>query len=140
MQTLIAGAFKRIHAAGKGVGILTLDETMARKHIEMGANFIALGTDSNLMVKATSALLAKFRGAAAPAAPARSEEHTSELQSPDHLGPAEHVEDAVGGGQLDAGFPLVGMEVGSAGLHDGVHGGSFNSSAAWPARPAGRRP
>jgi len=71
MQTLIAGAFKRIHAAGKGVGILTLDETMARKHIEMGANFIALGTDSNLMVKATSGLLARFKGDAQPAAPAK---------------------------------------------------------------------
>jgi 4-hydroxy-2-oxoheptanedioate aldolase len=71
MQELIADAFRRIRAAGKGVGILTLDETLARKHVEMGATFIALGTDSNLMVKATSGLLARFQGTAQPAAPAK---------------------------------------------------------------------
>jgi 4-hydroxy-2-oxoheptanedioate aldolase len=65
MQDLIADAFRRIQAAGKAVGILTLDETLAKKHVEMGATFIALGTDSNLMVKATSGLLSRFKGAAA---------------------------------------------------------------------------
>jgi 4-hydroxy-2-oxoheptanedioate aldolase len=69
MQEIIADAFRRIHAAGKAVGILTLDETLARKHVEMGANFIALGTDSNLMVKSTSGLLAKFREGAQAEAP-----------------------------------------------------------------------
>jgi 4-hydroxy-2-oxoheptanedioate aldolase len=64
MQAMIADAFRRIQAAGKAVGILTLDETLARQHVEMGATFIAVGTDSNLMVKATSALCAKFKGAA----------------------------------------------------------------------------
>ena len=62
MQDIIADAFKRIQAAGKAVGILTLDETLARKHVEMGATFIALGTDSNLMLKASTALAAKFKG------------------------------------------------------------------------------
>ena len=65
MQDIIADAFQRIQKAGKAVGILTLDETLARKHVEMGATFIALGTDSNLMVKATSGLAAKFKGAVA---------------------------------------------------------------------------
>lgn len=69
MQQIIADTFKRIQKAGKAIGILTLDETLAKKHVEMGANFIAVGTDSNLMVKGTSALAAKFKGAA-PAAPA----------------------------------------------------------------------
>ncbi|WP_427914076.1 HpcH/HpaI aldolase family protein [Ramlibacter sp. MMS24-I3-19] len=64
MQDLIADAFRRIQLAGKAVGILTLDETLARKHVEMGATFIALGTDTNLMVKATTALAGKFKGAA----------------------------------------------------------------------------
>ena len=64
MQQLIADSFRRIQAAGKAVGILTLDETLAKKHVEMGAAFIAVGTDSNLMVKSTSALAAKFKGAA----------------------------------------------------------------------------
>ena len=68
MQDIIADAFRRIQAAGKAVGILTLDEELARKHVQMGATFIAVGTDSNLMVKATSALAAKFKGTPAPAA------------------------------------------------------------------------
>ena len=63
MQELIADSFRRIRAAGKAVGILTLDETLAQKHVAMGAAFIAVGTDSNLMVKSTSALAAKFKGA-----------------------------------------------------------------------------
>ncbi|MDB5954889.1 HpcH/HpaI aldolase/citrate lyase family protein [Ramlibacter sp.] len=69
MQEMIADAFRRIQAAGKAVGILTLDETLAKQHVEMGATFIAVGTDSNLMVKATSGLLARFKGSA-PAAQA----------------------------------------------------------------------
>jgi 4-hydroxy-2-oxoheptanedioate aldolase len=62
MQEIIGDAFGRIRQAGKAVGILTLDDQLARKHVEMGASFIALGTDSNLMVKATSALATKFKG------------------------------------------------------------------------------
>lgn len=69
MQKLHEDAFRRIQAAGKAVGILTLDETLAKKHVEMGATFIAVGTDSNLMVKSTSALAAKFKGAPQTAAP-----------------------------------------------------------------------
>jgi 4-hydroxy-2-oxoheptanedioate aldolase len=68
MQKLHEDAFRRIQAAGKAVGILTLDEQLARKHVEMGATFIAVGTDSNLMVKATSGLAARFKGAAPTAA------------------------------------------------------------------------
>jgi 4-hydroxy-2-oxoheptanedioate aldolase len=71
MQEIIADAFRRIQAAGKGVGILTLDETLAKKHVEMGATFIALGTDTNLMVKATSGLIARFKGAPQQPVPAK---------------------------------------------------------------------
>jgi len=66
MMKMHEDLFARIHQAGKGIGILTLDEALARKHIEMGATFIAVGTDSNLMVKSTSALSAKFKGGAQP--------------------------------------------------------------------------
>lgn len=67
MQKMHEDLFRRIQQAGKAVGILTLDEALAKKHIGMGATFIAVGTDSNLMVKATSALAAKFKGTEAPA-------------------------------------------------------------------------
>ena len=78
MQDIIEDAFQRIQKAGKAVGILTLDETLAPKHVEMGATFIALGTDSNLMVKATSGLAAKFKGAAVQQQPAASRRTTEE--------------------------------------------------------------
>ena len=64
MMKLHEDLFRRIRQAGKAIGILTLDEALARKHVEMGATFIAVGTDSNLMVKATSGLSAKFKGGA----------------------------------------------------------------------------
>jgi 4-hydroxy-2-oxoheptanedioate aldolase len=64
MEKIIADAFKRIQKAGKAVGILTLDEARAKQHVEMGATFIAVGTDSNLMVKGTNALAAAFMGTA----------------------------------------------------------------------------
>ncbi|MBE7367704.1 HpcH/HpaI aldolase family protein [Ramlibacter pallidus] len=70
MEKLHADLFRRIQAAGKAVGILTLDETLARKHIDMGATFIAVGTDTNLMVKSTNALVAKFKGEPSKAAAA----------------------------------------------------------------------
>ena len=68
MEKIIEDAFGRIQKAGKAVGILTLDEARAKRHVQMGATFIAVGTDSNLMLKSTNALVAAFKGA--PAAPA----------------------------------------------------------------------
>jgi 4-hydroxy-2-oxoheptanedioate aldolase len=63
MQEVIADAFKRIQAAGKAVGILTLDEALAKQHIEMGATFVAVATDSSLLVKATNGLVSAFKDA-----------------------------------------------------------------------------
>ena len=61
--------FRRIKKAGKAIGILTLDEARAKEHVRMGATFIAVGTDSSVMVKGTSALANAFKGnAPAPAA------------------------------------------------------------------------
>src|SRR4051812_33328946 len=67
MEKIIADSFARIQKAGKAVGILTLDEKRAKEHVAMGATFIAVGTDSNLMVKSSSDLVAKFKGAPASA-------------------------------------------------------------------------
>jgi 4-hydroxy-2-oxoheptanedioate aldolase len=68
MEKIIEDAFRRIQKAGKAVGILTMDEARAKRHVEMGATFIAVGTDSSVMVKGTTALANAFKGA--PAAPA----------------------------------------------------------------------
>jgi len=69
VQAAIADAIARVNRAGKAAGILTPDEAMARKYLELGATFVAVGLDTNLLAKATSALAAKFK-AGAPVLPA----------------------------------------------------------------------
>jgi 4-hydroxy-2-oxoheptanedioate aldolase len=66
VQAAIEDAIKRIVKAGKAAGILTPDEALARKYLEMGATFVAVGLDNNLLMKATSALAAKFKTDHAP--------------------------------------------------------------------------
>lgn len=68
VQAAIADAFERIQKAGKAAGILAPVEEDARKYLEMGATFVAVGLDTNLLMKATGALAAKFKGGAAPTA------------------------------------------------------------------------
>jgi len=67
VQAAIDKAITRIVKTGKAAGILTPDETLARKYLDLGALFVAVGLDTNLLVKATSALAAKFKNTAAPA-------------------------------------------------------------------------
>lgn len=67
VQAAIASAIARINKAGKAAGILTPDETTARKYLALGATFVAVGLDTHLLVRATSALAAAFKAAAAPA-------------------------------------------------------------------------
>ena len=64
VQTVIEDAIRRIVKTGKAAGILHNDETQARKYIELGATFVAVGQDTVLLAKATSALAAKFKAAA----------------------------------------------------------------------------
>ncbi|MGO4395658.1 aldolase/citrate lyase family protein [Variovorax sp. M-6] len=69
VQAAIEDAIARINRAGKAAGILTPDETLAKKYLELGALFVAVGLDTNLLVRHTSALAARFKGVAkAPAA------------------------------------------------------------------------
>lgn len=69
VQATIEKTIARINQSGKAAGILTPDETLARRYLELGATFVAVGLDTNLLVKATSALAAKFKSTvtAAPA-------------------------------------------------------------------------
>jgi 4-hydroxy-2-oxoheptanedioate aldolase len=67
MVKIIEESFRRIQKAGKAVGILTLDEKLAAQHVAMGATFIAVGTDTNLLIKGSNALVKAFKGAAQPA-------------------------------------------------------------------------
>ena len=69
VQAAIEDAIARITKAGKAAGILVTDEALARHYLELGATFVAVGLDTNLLAKATSTLAATFK-TAVPAAPA----------------------------------------------------------------------
>jgi 4-hydroxy-2-oxoheptanedioate aldolase len=61
MLAIIEDAIRRIAAAGKAPGILTTDEALARRQIEIGCSFIAVGVDTLLLVKAADELARKFK-------------------------------------------------------------------------------
>lgn len=68
VQAAIADAIARIRQAGKAAGILTPNEELARKYLELGCGFVAVGLDTGLLVQATSALATRFKNAR-PVAP-----------------------------------------------------------------------
>lgn len=51
----------RIVAAGKAPGILAMDEAFARRSIELGCRFVAVGADITILARGTQALSAAFR-------------------------------------------------------------------------------
>jgi 4-hydroxy-2-oxoheptanedioate aldolase len=56
-------AMRRIRAAGKAPGFLTGNEALARRVIDAGCLFTAVGADTGLLVAASEALAAKFKAA-----------------------------------------------------------------------------
>ena len=64
VQTAIDDAIRRIVKGGKAAGILTTDDALARHYLELGATFVAVGLDNNLLARATSQLAARFKGGA----------------------------------------------------------------------------
>jgi 4-hydroxy-2-oxoheptanedioate aldolase len=67
VQAAIDDAIKRIIAQGKAAGILTSDRTLARHYLDLGATFVAVGSDVGLLSDASAALFSAFAGAAKPA-------------------------------------------------------------------------
>jgi 4-hydroxy-2-oxoheptanedioate aldolase len=57
----IEAAIRRIVATGKAAGILTSDETLARRYIAAGTTFTAVGSDVGLLVRGAEQLAGKFR-------------------------------------------------------------------------------
>lgn len=55
-------AIQRIRAAGKAPGVLTGDETLARRYIEAGSLFTAVGVDAAILVRHCDQLAARFAG------------------------------------------------------------------------------
>jgi 4-hydroxy-2-oxoheptanedioate aldolase len=52
--------FKAALARGKAAGTLTSDEAMARRYLELGARFVAVGIDVALLAQATRRLATDF--------------------------------------------------------------------------------
>ncbi len=55
VRATIEQAIARILAAGKAPGILAVDETLARRYIELGARFVAVGVEATMLAHATRA-------------------------------------------------------------------------------------
>ena len=58
----IEDALRRIRRAGKAPGILTADESLARRYIEAGSLFTAVGVDMSILARETDRLAARFKG------------------------------------------------------------------------------
>ena len=67
VQAAIEGGIARILKAGKAPGILTADTQLAKRYLELGALFVAVGLDTAILTRGTTALVNAFM-AAAPAA------------------------------------------------------------------------
>ena len=64
VQAVIEDGIKRIAAAGKAPGILTSNEEWARRYMDLGATFVAVGTDVGILAKQTLALARRFKSPA----------------------------------------------------------------------------
>lgn len=70
VQSAISGALETILASGKAAGLLAADEGLARRSLDAGASFVAVGTDITLLARGAEALAKKFKGQADEPKPA----------------------------------------------------------------------
>lgn len=61
VQAAIKDGIARVKACGKPAGILATDEASARRYIEWGTTFTAVGLDAMVLARETEKLVAKFR-------------------------------------------------------------------------------
>jgi 4-hydroxy-2-oxoheptanedioate aldolase len=61
VRDTIEDAIRRIHATGKVAGILAPAEGDARRYLEMGCLFVAVGSDVGLLARHSEALAARFK-------------------------------------------------------------------------------
>ena len=64
VQRTILDGIATVRAAGKAAGILMADPTLAQQYLDAGAQFVAVGVDTTLLVRAASTLAARFKAAA----------------------------------------------------------------------------
>ena len=63
VQAAIEDAIGRITRAGKAAGILSADVALSKHYLSLGAAFVAVGLDTQLLVRGTSALIGQFKDA-----------------------------------------------------------------------------
>lgn len=68
VQQAIEDAIRRIVKSGKAAGILVSDEKLARHYLALGATFVAVGLDTQILARQTSALAALYKGDVQPLA------------------------------------------------------------------------
>jgi 4-hydroxy-2-oxoheptanedioate aldolase len=61
VQAAIREAAARLAAVGKAGGILSVNEAEARRYLEWGYTFIAVGIDTNLLARTADALAQSFK-------------------------------------------------------------------------------
>jgi 4-hydroxy-2-oxoheptanedioate aldolase len=71
VQTAIEDAIARILKAGKAPGILTPDRTLAAHYLSLGTVFVAVGLDTQLLMRHTTDLAAHFKSSLPVATPAK---------------------------------------------------------------------
>jgi 4-hydroxy-2-oxoheptanedioate aldolase len=67
VQEAVEQGLRRIIACGKAAGILTSDQTLARRYLDIGAGFVAVGNDVTLFGNAVADLARKFKTGTAAA-------------------------------------------------------------------------
>ena len=65
VQQAVEAALLRIQSHSKAAGILTADQSHARRYLELGATFVAIGNDVGLLANGASRLLSEFRNSTA---------------------------------------------------------------------------
>jgi 4-hydroxy-2-oxoheptanedioate aldolase len=66
VQAAIEDAIYRIQKAGKAAGILSADQKLAKRYIELGSAFVAVGVDTTVLMRGLQTLAATFKDAPAP--------------------------------------------------------------------------
>ncbi|WP_197709633.1 4-hydroxy-2-oxoheptanedioate aldolase [Sphingopyxis lindanitolerans] len=69
VQDAIEAGIATITAAGKAAGILIADEALARRYLELGAAFVAVGTDVTILARGAESLARSFKNPTVPETP-----------------------------------------------------------------------
>jgi 4-hydroxy-2-oxoheptanedioate aldolase len=64
VQAAIEDAIARILKAGKAPGILTADEALAKHYLSLGALFVAVGLEVQILMRQSTALAQRFKATA----------------------------------------------------------------------------